>query len=271
MSEDGKPLAGIEYHGIPGATQDCLEAVMRLIQFGDEITNVQILSSPGTPVTDHCLILTVNVGDLIAIKSGFASGYAGEGSTGFSYVLALLKARGAEIKEYEVRSEVIERCDMAALTQADLDTITAARPIRPSRWHDYVFEKHWDVDISDRLWRKFPPVVPFAIIDGRITDLALSFWANPNDNLLTGYRRLEDILRERTETTEHGTRLLSHAFGGQGSKLTWTDAEASEHAGRAQLFVGAFMAFRNRRAHREVGHDSYKELAEFLLLNTSTA
>ena len=37
--------------------------------------------------------VTVNVGDLIAIKSGFASGYMGEGSAGFSYVLALLEAR----------------------------------------------------------------------------------------------------------------------------------------------------------------------------------
>jgi hypothetical protein len=217
--KDGSTLAGIEYHGGPGVTQLCLDAIMRLIQFGDQITNVQILSSPGAHVTDHCLILTVNVGDLIAIKSGFASGYRGEGSAGFSYVLALLEAHGAEIEEYEVTSDVIERCDNSALTQADLDFIKAARPIRPSRWYDYVFEKHWDPERSERLWREFPPVVPFGIIDSRITDLAMSFWENPNDKLLTGYRRLEDIVRERTGINEHGTRLLSQAFAGSDSKL----------------------------------------------------
>ena len=82
--EDDSTGAGIEYHGGPGVTQLCFDAIMRLIQFGDHITKVQILSSPRTHVTDHCLILTVNVGNLIAIKSGFASGYMGEGSAGFS-------------------------------------------------------------------------------------------------------------------------------------------------------------------------------------------
>ena len=117
------------------------------------------------------------------------------------------------------------------------------------------------------MWREFPPVIPFAIIDRRLTDLALAFWKNPNDSLLTGYKRLEDILRERTASNTHGTRLFSEAFGKEGSKLTWADIDASEHAGRAQLFVGAFMAFRNRRAHREIRHDQENELTEFLLLN----
>jgi len=55
------------------------------------------------------------------------------------------------------------------------------------------------------LWREFPPVIPFAIIDGRIIDLPMSFWGNPNDRLLSGYRRLEDIVRERTDINEYGT------------------------------------------------------------------
>jgi len=259
--------AGIEYHGGPGVTQLCLDAIMRLIQFGDRITNVQILSSPRTHVTAHCLILIINNGDVIAIKSGFASGYSGEGSSGFSYVLALLDAHGAEIEEYDVTYEMIERCDNSALTRADLEFITAARPIRPSRWYDYVFEKHWDLERSERLWDEFPPVVPFSIVDSRISDLAMSFWENPNDKLLTGYRRLEDIVRERTGINEHGTRLLSQAFVGPESKLRWIDLDAGEHVGRGHLFVGTFMAYRNPRAHREVEGYRTDVLAEFLLLN----
>lgn len=259
--------ACIEYHGVPGATQSCLDAVMQLIQFGDRITSVHILSSPRTHVTDHCLILTVNVGDLVAIKSGFASGYLGEGSSGFSYILALLEAHGAEIEEYDVPQEVIERCDNSALLQSDIEFLKQARPVRPSRWYDYLRERHWDLNESERLWNEFPPVVPFAIIDSRINDLAISFWENPNDKLLIGYKRLEDIVRERTGINEHGTKLFSQAFSSSDSPLSWKDVHTSEHQGRAQLFVGTFMAYRNRRAHRELRDYRSNQLAEFLLLN----
>jgi hypothetical protein len=260
-------LAQIEYHGIPGVTRDCLDAVLRLIQYGDATTHVQILSSRGTSVSDHCLLLTYNVGDIIAIKSGFASGYLGEGPRGFSYDLSLLEAHGAEIDEYDVSAELIERCDNSALVQSDLDFLKSARPRRPTRWHDYVFDERWDLDEKYWLWREFPPVIPFAIIDTRLTDLALSFWKNPNDSLLTGYKRLEDILRERTSTKAHGSKLLAEVFAREQSKLPWTDIDAAEHVGRAQLFTGAFMAFRNRRAHREIQRAPSNELAEFLLLN----
>ena len=59
----GKRPACIEYHGLPGATRDCLDAVLRLVQYGEVITNVQILTSRGTTVSEHCLLLTYGVGD----------------------------------------------------------------------------------------------------------------------------------------------------------------------------------------------------------------
>src|SRR5260370_32612901 len=89
---------GIEYAGAPGVTAACKDAVMRLIQYGDHITRARILSYSN----EHCLLLTVNCGDLIAVKSGFASGYEGEGPSGLSFVLQLLEAHGAEIEEYDV-------------------------------------------------------------------------------------------------------------------------------------------------------------------------
>jgi hypothetical protein len=261
-----KQSASIEYHGIPGATRECLDAVLRLIQYGEPVTNVKILTSRGTTVSEHALLLTYGVGDEILINSGFTSGYGGEGPTGFSYILSVLEAHGAEIAEYQVSSEFIERCENFALLQSDLDSLVSAKPVRPARWYDYVFEEHWDPQ-SRLLWREFPPVIPFAIIDRRLTDVALAFWQNPNDSLLTGYKRLEDILRQRISSKTHGTRLLSEAFGKEQSKLTWHELDQAEHAGRAQLFTGAFMAFRNRRAHREILHDAEKELSEFILVN----
>jgi hypothetical protein len=256
-------LAGIEYVGLPGISEECRDAVLRLLQFGDKITHARILSSSG----DHCLLLTINVGDVVAVKSGFSSGYRGEGPRTFSYVLQVLNAYGVEIEEYIVSAELIERLDKSSLTTADLEAIDAARPVRPSCWADYIFESPFEKNENGMLWEYFPPVIPFAIIDSRITDLAISFWEGADDRLLTGYRRLEDILRRRTGIDEHGTKLIAQAFGPKDCKLTWKDASESEHAGRMQLFVGAYMAYRNRRAHREPKDRAEKLLMEFLLLN----
>jgi hypothetical protein len=110
-------------------------------------------------------------------------------------------------------------------------------------------------------------VIPFAIIDARIIDLAISFWKDPDDKLLKGYRRLEDAIRKRTSLDEHGTKLFSQTFAGNNPKLTWDHIDDGERAGRANLFTGAYMAHRNPRAHRELESDRDGQLAEFLLLN----
>jgi hypothetical protein len=256
-------LAGIEYSGLAGISRECKDAILRLLQFGDQITRARILSCSNT----HCLLLTANVGDLIAIKSGFGSGYIGEGSHAFSCVLQLLDAHGAEIDEYEVDDDVIERLDTSSLTQRDIDTLNAAHPVRPTRWCDYVFEEDWTRKKSGALWREFHPVIPLGIIDSRIIDLAISFWDDPDDSLLTGYRRLEDVVRKRTGIDEHGVKLFSQVFVVDGAKLGWKDLEGGEQRGRGLLFTAAYMAYRNPRAHRELENQANDQLAEFLLLN----
>ncbi len=247
----------------PGISKECQDAVLRLLQYGDRITHVRILSSSH----DHCLLLTVNVGDFVAVKSGFRSGYLGEGPRTFSYVLSVLEAHGAEIDEYVVGAEVLERLDQSALTQADLEVIGSSRPRRPRRLDEYIFENHWDWRKTGRLWEEFPPVIPFAVIDARLIDLAISFWNGPDDSLLTGYRRLEDIVRARTNLAEHGAKLFSQAYATPGGHLTWPGLNAAEHGGRLSLFTGTFTAYRNRRAHKESRDDATDLLAELMLLN----
>src|ERR1700685_804065 len=99
-----KSFAGIQYVGSPGITQDCIDAVMRLVQYDDRITRVRILSHS----QEHCLLLTIDENDLFAIKAGFSSGYMGEGPRGFSLVLRILEDYGAEIEEFEVGNDFIE-------------------------------------------------------------------------------------------------------------------------------------------------------------------
>jgi hypothetical protein len=260
---EGNDLEGMEYHGIAGVSLECQNAVMRLLQFGERIQRARIISCANS----HCLLLTNDIGDSIAIKSGFSSGYGGEGPRRFSYSLQFLVAHGAEIDECEVDETVIDRLDQSALTTSDIETICAAKPIRPSRWHDYVFDKHYEGARDGTLWREFRAVIPFAIIDSRVMDLALSFWENPDDKLLKGYRRLEDIVRERTGIDQHGAKLFSKAFNGPNPSLHWENVDDGERGGRTNLFIGTFLAYRNPRAHRELKDRSREELTEFLLLN----
>ncbi|MGH8502689.1 MAG: TIGR02391 family protein [Gammaproteobacteria bacterium] len=212
--------------------------------------------------------MTLGEYDFVAVKSGFGSGYVGEGSRGFSYVLQLLYAHRIEMEEVEVSKDVLNRLDDSALTHGDVEVIRSSHPIRPQRWVDYIFEDDWERRHEGRMWYRFPPVIPLSLVDSRIADLAMDFWKNPDDALLKGYRRLEDIVRERTGIDEHGTKLFSRAFSGSASPLYWTTGDANEHAGRCNVFIGTYMSFRNRRAHREVGPNENEDLFEFLLLNS---
>lgn len=252
----------IQYAGLPGISKNCLDAVRRYIQFGDQIERVKILSAGQT----HCLLLELKSFETIAVKSGFSSGYTGEGPRTFADVLGLLDAHGADIDEYLVRPEFIERLDVSALTVKDVEFMESLRPVRPQRWHDYIYDVYGDSRQECRAWKGFPDVIPWAIIDRRLLDLAKRFFDDPDHCILTGFRRLEDIVRKRLGSNEHGTKLFSSAFNTEKSQLMWKDVEASEQVGRANLFVGGYMAFRNPRAHKEPETD-HQALPEFLLLN----
>ncbi len=253
-------LAGIQYVGEAGSTQECKDAILRFLQFGDTIANIRILSTSNR----HSFLLTLDGIDTVAVKSGFSSGYLGEGPRAFSYVLQLFRSYGYSITEYEVELEIFDRLDNSALSLADISTLANLPAVRPTRWKDYIFENDWHLEAKGKIWRDFPLTIPYAIIDPRIVDLALTFWEDPDDKLMKGYRRLEDVVRERCGTSESGAKLFSRAFE---KSLTWNIADNGEKIGRAQLFVSAYMAYRNPRAHKELESSPYGQLNELLLLN----
>lgn len=257
----GQP-ATIEYFGLPGISRSCRDGIIRLLQYGDEITHARILSCG----RHHCFLLTVN-GDAVAVRSGFSSGYRGEGPRAFSYVLELLDAHGVEIDECLVSEELLRRVDTSCMTTSDVRAIEKAKAVSPRAWDEYILEPRLTKrDGSGDLWREFPAVIPLGIVDSRIGDLAISFWQDPDERLLRGYRRLEDMVRERAKIDEHGSKLFSMAFNPDGGKLTWKDVSRAERVGRMELFTGTYMAYRNRRAHHEPKRGE-RLLEEFLLLN----
>lgn len=254
-------LAGIEYHGVPGASLPCEAAIVRLLQCDVAIVKVRILTSKYF----HALLLETDLGEVIAIKSGFASGYGGTGPNAFSRSLQLLVTHGAELDEYPVKKKVLERLDRSALRLSDLQAIEATPPIRPSRCYEYILERHFEQGRAGEIWRGLPPVIPYALIDPRLMDLALGFWADADARLRQGYCRLEDIVRARTSSDKSSTRLFAQVFGDKNRRLTWPLTDPAEITARGQLFSNAFAAYRNPRAHNETPKSH--QLVEFLLLN----
>jgi hypothetical protein len=254
---DPRAPCGIAYHGVAGASADCQVA---LLQGGPPIARARIISAGN----HHGVVLITDIGDPIAIKSGFASGYGGSGPWALSTCVQALAAHDVEIDEYVADEALLDRLDDAALSRADLDGLLTGAPVRPGRWGDYILSHHQNRVEDGTLWREFPYVMPFGVIDARIIDLALAFRTDPDGALTRGYRRLEDRVRDRTGLQESSNKLLSLAFVGKESRLTWPVRDESEAVGRGQLFTGAFLALRNPRAHRELKGGM---LFEFLLLN----
>lgn len=164
------------------------------------------------------------------------------------------------------------------MTSADLAEVEQADPVRPARTFDYVYATYGNDRSMPPVWRDFEPVMPWSIVDQRLAEQALQFWTAPDKAIMDGFRKLEDLVRERTGLSEHGTKLFSRAFAGEDSKLVWRRTEPGsseapnlidpgEQAGRAQMFIGAYQAFRNPRAHRTPDDCSPGSLAEFLMLN----
>jgi hypothetical protein len=254
--------AGIQYHGIAGASAECEAAVIRLVQGGGHIAHVRILSHTNR----HALLLTDAIADQIAIKSGFSSGYGGTGWKALSFVLAVLFAQGVEIDEREITQAQMTRLDRSALTSRDLELCNTGPVVRPSRWgDDYIEARDFDRAHHGKLWRQFPAVLPYSVIDPRLADLARDFWDRPDHCLTIGYRRLEDSVRTRSGLTDHGQKLFHAAFEPAKGKLAWPTPHRAERVGRRELFTGVFGAYRNPRQHRE--HPQSDALAEFLLLN----
>jgi len=267
-------LADVEYHGSNGTTQDCLDAIARLIQFGDRIEKARLLSSPKEEggCRDHAFILTINNDQLVVIGTGFRSGYGGEGPKGLSKALQLLIRHKAEVVEFEIKPDVLKRLEHRCLLSSDIQSIESSNGVGPNRYYDYIF---YDIKLAKKLFGDkelnllFSPVIPFAIIDTRLLDLALSFEEQPDTSLLSGYRRLEGLVRDKHGELKglSAAKLFSKAYQGEKSILEWPGIDKSESEGRASLFIGAFKSYRNKRSHHEPSDDIASALREFLLLN----
>lgn len=257
--------AGIQYMGQDGITESCKRAVIKLIHFGDKIENVKILTAEGDNSNSHALLIALEYGELIAIKAGFSSGYPGEGPRGYQFVLNLLNECTENINEYITPTDIFVRVADSSLTIDDIEKIEDLKEVRPARWRDFIPYMRSE---RENVYGRFPLVIPMALLDPRLIEIALDFLKNPDSAILNGYRKIESIVRKRTGLiNESSSKLFSKAFQGDDSVLCWESLDSGECKGRASLFVSTFMAYRNRRAHQEPKHSLDDDIREFLLIN----
>ncbi|MCD6250692.1 MAG: TIGR02391 family protein [Psychrobacter sp.] len=258
-------LAGIQYLGDSGITQICKEAVIQLIHTGEKVQDVKILTFEEAHSKAHALLLTLEYDIQIIIKGSFASGYSGEGSKGYAFVLNLLKQYTGNINEYIVSKSIFERVSSSSLTVKDLEYINSIEPVRPARWYDsaYLYKEG-----EGKIFSEFPLTIPMALLDARLIELALDFNINPDNAIMSAYRKLESIVKERTGlNNESGVKLFAKAFQGDDPVLYWENLDSGESKGRASLFTSVFMAYRNNRAHQESHHNLSDDIREFMLIN----
>ncbi|MDH2593267.1 TIGR02391 family protein [Acinetobacter nosocomialis] len=253
----------VEYWGNQGITQTCLMSLCNLIQTHSDLTYALLLTNEQT----HAFIIKDQNESFYVIRSGFTSGYIGEGPRGLATALTLLKRHEIETEEILVSSKILRKANNSTLNDSEIGLLFKQEIIRPIRLHDYIYP--FTKEVSETLKRKryYPLELPYSILDDRIFDLALLFKHDPDSALLKAYKRLEDIVRDRTKLTEHSYKLFSQSFQGDNALLTWKVPDIGEIKGRANLFTGTYMAFRNARAHRESTENYVQMFREFLLVN----
>lgn len=266
FGSDYSELAGIQYMGLAGQSASCAKAVQRLLASDEKVARALLLSADGF----HAFLL--NIGDAefeewVAIKAGFSSVYPGEGPRTLSETLALLQAFDVWVEEVAVERSLLQRLDQSALTIKDLEFATRTNPVRPRRWADYMDLADFGHANQVRAIRRLRPAMPWGLLDERLYDLANSFDSNPDHALMAGFRRLEETVRSRVGKDMSEAKVFAAAFLGEKPCLTWKDVTTAERISRGNLFVGAYGAFRNPRAHKELDQDRETLLSEFQTLN----
>lgn len=253
----------VDYLGEVGITETCLLSLHNLIQTHADLSYALLLTSEQS----HAFILKDLTENYYVIRSGFTSGYSGEGPKGLAKALALLSKHRIETEEILIPTKLLNRLNNSSLDDQDIDFIYQQKIIRPIRLHDYIYPFESEVTQTTKSKCYYPLELPYSIIDDRIFDLALLFKQDPDSALTKSYKRLEDIVRTRTGINEHSTKLFAQVFQGENALLTWDVPDSAEIKGRVNLFTGAYMAFRNARAHREKDENLIHQYREFLLIN----
>lgn len=256
--------ADVQYHGQDGITQTRIDAIVRIIQSGVWITRVRLL----TCEERHCFYLELSELQDILIRSGFASGYPGQGPAGLAIALLLFERHRIDVEEVLISKDLMDKVAESRITRRDLEMIRESNVVRPWRLSDYTYGvlSGRGGDRAETV-RQYPLMLPFGLLDDRLWDLALTLHEDSDSAIYKACRALEERVAKRIGSSLHGRALYRKAFHGPNSFLVWEDLRQPEADGRAELFMGVNASVRNPRAHRDPKTSRALALREFLLVN----
>jgi hypothetical protein len=260
-----RPSEEIQYLGTP-YTQDCLDAIGVILQTQTYIEKALLLSCNQI----HAYLIKSNRNTYV-IRSGFSSGYSGEGPKGLASSLQLLLKHNIEVEEINISEKLMKKVNHSSLSDADLETMFTARVVRPINIYEYIYAIYKTTGYQINNDRFYPTELPFHLVDSRIFDLALKFNDDPNYSILTAYTRLEDIVKDKiNDHILFSNSLLKTAFISDKQRksiYSWNTNNENVSNALGCLFTNVFTAYRNERAHSEVDKPYSKQIREFLLIN----
>lgn len=134
----------METHGKEGITKSCLDAIVRLLSFGERIEKAVLLSCIDSSKQHwtHGFLLFDCFEDTFWIRTGFTSGYSGEGPAGLSQALLLLLKHGVEIEEVMVSKAIISKLNGSGLNHSAIENILSRKPVSPTQYFRYIQHRH---------------------------------------------------------------------------------------------------------------------------------
>lgn len=265
-----------------GNTQDALDALTEVLQSDPPVVGCVFVTAGDREGGQHLLVMITEDEKFprpVVIRSGFTSGYGGEGPVGTSLAITLLDDLNIRPLSVVVDSSLFERIDQGTATYEELRGLWDHSLAGWKRGKDvshYVLERDFDRSEKHQSWRRsVAPRLTYSLVSPDLFDLIPQFERNPREALIAGFRRLESEIRAAlqrvgVETTDRAAvQLIRLAFGKDG-RLRWADvpADSSEHLGRVEMLAGAFQALRNKRAHEEDdASDHVENIQDFYVLS----
>lgn len=263
-----------------GSSADCLSALAAQIErrsdlFAGVLVTGKRSGLDGVP--KHLFLLVSGERDYptyCIVRSGFTSGYGGEGPSATSRGLLLLLSVDAEIASRVVSGSLFDRIQRGDVAYDDLEGVRL-RGEPGLSWSTYVQGADWDVYNAGRTWADWTSAhLPLPLVTPGLQELVTDFRGHPEDAVVRAFRRVESRLRERLHAVTNlppglsGAKLINHAYSADKGILRWPDAEPGDsiHNGRRDLLVGSFAIHRNPRVHHEDHKLPYEQdIVAFLL------
>ena len=157
-------MAQFRVRGESGHTQSCLDALDEILSGPTRIQKATILTKHEV---EHLFVLWEYADypyEGVIIPTGFASGYSGEGSRGFSKALCMISEKHIAFERLGVSEQFFDQVDSGYFPSEWQHLVRKAASECDMPVRGWVLDLHWDLLRMGQLWRalrwRWPHVFP---------------------------------------------------------------------------------------------------------------